>query len=154
MLSPWNVDHVTNSFLLTFNFRVSDPPKRNPFEVLSNMSKAKFVQLDCFDYEAFDLVPFVNESLTSLRMNCFESSPAWTFDEFKAVFTFFPNLTFLFLELQALTGDFDELVGWKSLFCIDIVRRSPSAQTIYYLILTRLSNETFTWSEMLVRKQK
>jgi hypothetical protein len=74
-------------------------------------------------------------------------------------------LTFLFLELQALTGDFDELVGWKSFpnncsaFTLygdyqTYLLQHKLNLFIYYFILIRLFNETFTWSEMLVRKQK
>jgi hypothetical protein len=53
-------------------------------------------------------------TLESLRLDC--SQNVWTMDELKAVFSFFPNLTYLFLVLGGLASDFDEPVTIKSFF--------------------------------------
>ncbi len=68
-------------------------------------------------YEASDdFLPFEVGTLETLKLDW--DQQFWTMDELKAVFSFFPNLTFLKLELAGLANDFDEPVTIKSLFYI------------------------------------
>jgi hypothetical protein len=50
--------------------------------------------------------------LTELKLSC--TSNDWTFDELKAAFTFFPNMTSLALKVRSLSGDFNEQVTWPT----------------------------------------
>jgi hypothetical protein len=78
------------------------------------MPKAKFVFLTCSEYEVSgDFMPFEIATLDGLRLICDEN--CWTMDELKAVFSFFPNLTYLQLELGGLASDFDEPVTIKTI---------------------------------------
>jgi hypothetical protein len=63
-----------------------------------------------------DFQRFENGTLETLKLDWGQS--IWTMNELKAVFSFFPNLTFLKLELGGLASDFDEPVTIKSLFYI------------------------------------
>jgi hypothetical protein len=86
--------------------------RRSPFELLSHLPQAKIVNLLSFRYEPFRLVPFECRNLTELKLSC--TSNDWTFDELKAAFTFFPNMTSLALKVRSLSGDFNEQVTWPT----------------------------------------
>ncbi len=83
------------------------PHDNGPFEVLSQMPRAKIVDM-CISNLSFNLQPFELESLTNLKV---ESYNKWTMDELKAAFAFFPNLTDLSLEIDGLADDFSEQVA-------------------------------------------
>jgi hypothetical protein len=86
--------------------------RHSPFELLSHLPEAKMVNIFSFDHEPFRLVPFECRNLTDLELTCLSND--WTFDELKAAFTFFPNMTSLALKVRSLSGDFSEQVNWPT----------------------------------------
>jgi hypothetical protein len=81
--------------------------ENGPFEVLSQMPRAKIVDM-CIIHPGLNLQPFELESLTNLKV---KDHKKWTMDELKAAFAFFPNLTDLSLDIGGLADDFSEQVA-------------------------------------------
>jgi hypothetical protein len=87
--------------------RLSEACPHGPFEVLSQMPRAKIVDM-LIGYPSFNLQPFELENLTHLKV---KDHNKWTMDELKAAFAFFPNLTDLSLDIIDLADDFSEQVA-------------------------------------------
>jgi hypothetical protein len=89
------------------------------FNILSHLPHAKSVYLTCYNKIDLQILqPFEHQSLTKLNLTCLYK---WTFAELKAVFSYFPNLTELFLVLPGLgdagldddDDDFDDGEGFN-----------------------------------------
>ena len=80
----------------------------DPFEFISELPRVKTIDLECYPYMPLNLPPFELQSLTKLKLNCPDNM--WTPNELKAVFTYFPNISDLFLGIYGLDENYDEQV--------------------------------------------
>lgn len=103
--SPQNQDSLAKVTKLT-----RGAFQRNPFEVLTHLVSAQKADFTCYEYsDEYQLVPFENPNLRSLTVECPDND--WSFEEFKAAFSYFPNLTELVLRIRGLNHHFYEKVG-------------------------------------------
>jgi hypothetical protein len=85
---------------------------KSPFKILSHLPRAKHITFNiCRGEDFINLQPFELLSLTTLKLKCPYLN--WTLEELQAVFTFFPNLVELHLELRGFKNNFDEQVTQK-----------------------------------------
>jgi hypothetical protein len=82
--------------------------QKSPFKILSHLPRVKNITLNsCRGEDFINLQPFELLSLTTLKLKCRYLN--WTLGELQAVFTFFPNLVELLLELRGF-ANFEEQV--------------------------------------------
>jgi hypothetical protein len=81
--------------------------RKNPFDILSQLPNIQDLELKCYRCD-FNGQPFEHQSLTRLKINLGRN--LLSFAELKAVFSFFPNLVEVSLEIGGLQNDFNEEV--------------------------------------------